>query len=289
MTRIRGVDVSTYQGVISDEIAASLVAEGCVFAYVRAAVGNEARPDDRLKANVDVFKRHGIAVGPYLFPYPLPKLDPVAQAEHHFRLAEGLGSNVGELAPAIDAEWPPRESRAKDGTLVYDWRDKWGCTPAQLRDWLARYGARIDELSGCDCPLYTYRYWWDCIEGWNEPALTARRLWLADYGYKGAVPTDEQLAKIKPPRGFEKITILQHDGDGGLRLPTAKGANTGNDVDWNVMADPNDLFKLLGQPREPLPPPTEIADLASIAHAGASGLIVDAEIAAYRRDRIDAT
>lgn len=286
MKRLRGVDVSTYQGVITDAIVEALAAEGCAFAYCRGAVGNEAKADDRFKANIDVFRRHGIAAGPYLFPYPLPHLDAVAQAEHQFRLIEGLGSNVGELAPMIDAEWPPREEKeTSTGRIVSVW-SKWGCTPAQIRDWLEKYGERLDALSGCDCPLYTYRYWWDCIEGWLSGALCSRRLVLADYGMKGRVPTDDELAKLKPPRGFDRVTILQHDGDGGLRLPGAGGANTGNDVDWNVMPDPDDLFALLGQPRDPAPLPAELEDLAGVAHAGASGLIVDDMIAEYRRSRI---
>ena len=287
--RIRGVDVSTYQGVISDAIAKALVDEGCAFAYIRAAVGNGAKADDRFEQNVAVFKRHGIAVGPYLFPYPLPHLDPVAQARLHVELSGGLGSNVGELAPMLDAEWPPRETKLKDGTIELTWK-KWGCSAPQLRDWLTQYGREVDRLSGCNCPIYTYRYWWSCVEGWLAPELCARPLHLADYGYKGVVPTDEQLARVSVPKGFDRITILQHDGDGGLRLPTAAGLNTGNDVDWNVMPDASDLVRLMGQPREPETPGDPIVDIAaitSVAHAQASGLIVDDMIAEYRRTRID--
>ncbi len=230
--RLRGVDVSQYQGIITDGIAEALVAEGCAFAYCRGAIGNETGIDSRFLANVEVFRRNGIAAGAYLFPFPLPHLDPIAQAEQHVRLIEGLGSNVGDLAPMIDAEWPPRETRLANGTIEATWV-KWKCTPAQIRGWLVRYGARLDELSGCDCPYYTYRYWDDCIEGWLSPEIRARRLVLADYTMQGRVPTDDELARVKVPRGWDRITILQHDGDGYLRMP-ADGA----DVDWNVMLDP---------------------------------------------------
>lgn len=291
MRRIRGVDVSTFQGVITDAIAEALVREGCVFAYCRGAVGNEAKPDDRFKANVEVFLRHGIAVGSYLFPYPLPKLDPKAQAESHMRLVEGLGSNVGELAPMIDAEWPPREEwKVIDGvkTLTYPWQ-KWGCSKEQIRGFLEVYGARLDELSGCNCPLYSYRYWWECIAGWLSEPLCARPFVLADYGMKGRVPNDDELVNVVPPKGISKITILQHDGDGGLRLPTPSGVGSGNDVDWNVMPDPNDLFKLLGQRGDPLPMPADdgavLVDPA--VKQDTMGLIVDDMIAEYRRTRID--
>ncbi len=283
--RIRGVDVSQYQGIIGDAIVEALVRDGCAFAYCRGAIGNEKGVDSRFKANVEVFRRHGVAVGAYLFPFPLPHLDPVAQAEQQMGLIEGLGSNVGELAPMLDAEWPPREEhKVVDGvkTLTYPWK-KWGCSAAQIRDWLLRYAARVDELSGCNCPLYTYRYWWACIEGHLETSFGKRPLVLADYTMQGRVPTDAELARVKVPAPWSKITILQHDGDGGLRMPLG-----GADVDWNVMPDAADLFKLLGQQREPEALPTELPELVSVAHAQASGLIVDDMIAEYRRSRIDA-
>lgn len=290
--RVRGVDVSVFQGTITDEIAGCLAAEGCAFAYCRAAVGNGAAPDKNLEANLTVFRRHGIATGRYLFPFPLPKLSPVAHAEHHWRLIEPTVLD-GDLAEAIDAEWPPREEREKTtGRIVSVWA-KWGCTAPQIREWLAAYSDRLDVLSGRRGPLYTYRYWWDCIEGWEEPTLTNRLLWLADYGLKGVVPTDEQLARVRPIRGFDRIAILQHDGDGGLRLPTLKGPSTGNDVDWNAMPDPADLERLRGPgaPRGEASGATDtfLADVARLGHQEASGLIVEDLVAAYRRERIEAS
>lgn len=287
--RIRGVDVSAFQGVITDAIAQALVAEGCVFAYVRAAVGTGTKADDRFLANVAVLQRAGIAVGPYFFPYPLIGLDPVGQARLHMQLAAYLGSHTGELAPMIDAEWPPRETRLADGAIEQTWVKR-GLSAAQQRAWLEAYGDEIDRLSGCDCPFYSYAYQLSCYEVWLSPKLCARPLHLANYSMQGRVPTDAELAKLVPPKGYTKITTLQHDGTGGLRLPTAAGPNTGNDVDWNVMLDANDLWRLMGQQRDPEPTAIsddEIAKLAAVAHEQASDLIVDDMIADYRRTRID--
>ncbi len=61
----------------------------------------------------------------------------------------------------------------------------------------------------------------------------------------------------------------------------------GADVDWNVMLDPEDLARLTGQPREPATLPAELTELVTVAHAQASGLIIDDMIAEYRRTRID--
>jgi len=282
MRRIRGVDVSLYQN-LTEEIVQALVEEDEVrFAYVRCAVGTTARRDARFRANVELFKRYGVPVGPYFFPYPLPGLDPVAQARLHVSLAEGLGTSIGELAPMKDYEWPPRETRLKDGTIEQTWK-KFGCSAPQIRGWLEAYDEEVDRLSGCDGPAYTYPYWAECVEMWRSPRLTSRPLVLAWYPLKGIVPTDEQLARVPVTRGWDRITIVQHDGDGGLRLPVS-----GGDVDFDVMLDPADLDRLTGQPREPeRTTQADLEALASLAHAGAAGLIAEDEIARYRRERIE--
>ena len=278
MKRLRGIDVSTYQGVLTDAIVAALIDEGCAFAYVRAAVGTGSRPDDRLVHNIALFKSYGLACGPYFFPYPLPHLDPEVQAELHMSVAEGLGSNVGDLAPMIDAEWPPRETRLKDGTLEQTWA-KWGCTDAQIRSWLLRYGRRVDALTGCTCPFYSYRYWLKCVRPELEPEFGLRPLVLADYSWSGRVPDDEACAKLSVPAPWKKVTIWQHDGDGGLRLPAG-----GADVDWSVMPDPADLDALRGMTRAI--PPLPAIDLTAAQHEG-MGIMLDEMIAEYRRTRID--
>ena len=280
--RLRGVDVSTYQGVLTPAIGEALQKEGCDFAYCRCIVGNEKKLDDRFLANIELFNSIGIACGGYLFPYPLPHLDPIAQAEAHVAALETVGTTYGEMAPMIDAEWPPRETKLKDGSIEQTWK-KFGCSAPQIREWILKYAARVDELTGCTSPFYSYRYWIACIEAAKAPELGDRPLVLADYSFTGRVPDDAACAALKVPGPWSKVTIWQHDGDGGLRLPVPGG----NDVDWNVMPNPEDLSRLLGQPKDPAPLPNELPDLASVALAGSMGGMMDDMIAEYRRSRID--
>lgn len=279
MRRLRGVDVSVAQGSITDAIVDALVTSECSFAYIRGVSGNEKDPDSRMRLNAEVFRRHGIPVGFYFVTFPLPHLDPIAQAEHHVRIIEST-AGPGELAPMIDAEWPPRETRLKDGTIEDTW-GKWKCSEVQLREWLLEYADRLDDLSGSSCPFYDYRYHLQCIGAVKAPEFGQRPLVLADYTWSGRVPDDAACAALKVPAPWDRVTIWQHDGDGGLRLPG------GADCDWNVMADPEDLNRLMARPEASIPPPPLDADGITLAHVMASAQIVEDSIAEYRRTRDD--
>jgi GH25 family lysozyme M1 (1,4-beta-N-acetylmuramidase) len=282
---LRGIDVSAIQGELTDADWEAIAAAGIRFAYLRGVVGNEYR-DTRLLQNVERAKRAGIRPGAYVFPFPLPHLDPKRQADFFVSLLEGVGTNIGELPIAFDLEWPPPEERSHDGRIVNVWA-KWGCSASQIREWGLACLARGEALTGHKWSIYTYRYFWQRIEGSKAGEYGERPLWLADYTYSGRIPTAEQAHATKGLAPWIKPTIVQHDGNGGLRLPN------GRDADFNVLLGGEELLaKLTGDVR--LESADTLSDLASVTAAIAAsrlsttGAIVESLIADYRRERIDA-
>jgi GH25 family lysozyme M1 (1,4-beta-N-acetylmuramidase) len=282
---IRGTDLSAIQTVLTDAVWKKLADDGIKFAFLRAVVGNESWVDGAAAENARRARAHGILVAPYCFIYPLPHLDPLAQADYFVRRLEGLGLMPDELPPMGDAEWPPREEwKVIDGkkTLTYPWRDKWHCNPDQIRDWLEHHYARCDELTGIEWLMYSYRYWMDCVEMWKSPTLTKRKLVLADYTLLGKWPTDEELARLKNPRGFDRIHFVQHDGDGGMRLPN------GGDADFDCFLGTEEELRALAAPTGQLiEVAAEMPVDAELARLREMGAIVDDSIGEYRRNRID--
>src|SRR5579864_9557685 len=98
---LRGLDVSAAQGRVDWGCVAGM---GCRFAIIKCKQGNDGI-DPRFAENVAGAKAAGLLVGAYHFAYPLPKLDPRAQARAFFE-ASSLGNRAGELPPALDLEWP---------------------------------------------------------------------------------------------------------------------------------------------------------------------------------------
>jgi len=233
---MRGTDLSAVQGDVSDDDWRKLAELDVRFAFLRLVVGNEPWTDVGVaKRNAERARAHGILVAPYLFAYPLPHLLPDAQVEHLFALVEQLGE-LG-MPPALDLEWPPRETRRKDQTLEDTWK-KWGCSPVQLREWGLRALERGVELTGSPWFVYSFRYWLQCIEAAKSPELGDYPLWLADYSFKGRWPERPEIERLTVPAPWQQITIVQHDGDGGLKLPSAR------DADFSVgLIDPADLLQ----------------------------------------------
>jgi len=276
---IKGIDVSAIQGELTDQDWQAIAAAGVKFAWLRGVVGNEYR-DSRLKENVERAKRAGVKPGAYVFPFPLPHLDPRVQADFFVSLLEGLGSSAGELPIAFDAEWPPPEERDKASGRIIDTWAKWKCSPPQLRDWLLACLDRGEELTGHTWAVYTYRYWSKRVELEKAVELAGRPLWLADYSFVGRTPTAIEAHLHKPTGPWKKVTAIQHDGDGGLRLPN------GRDADFNVfLGDEIDLERFCGVESDVVIPAADVA--AAAVRQSTLGLITEDLIASYRRDRID--
>lgn len=280
-----GVDISAVQGVLDPKVWAALKAKDIDFALHRFVVGNDAGIDSAAKENISRAEDAGIQSGKYLFAYPLPHIDPVKQVDEWFSKIEKSGSLAGEIPNAIDLEWPPREEwQVVNGvrTLVYPWK-KWGCSAQQILEWGLAALERGLQLSGVPWFVYSFRYFLDCIDAANSAALGQFPLWLADYATQGHYTTADEMARVKIPApwnadGSAGLVIMQNDGDGGLLLPN------GRDADFNVAnADLlNALIAMTGTPKEePAPIDTEAARLDM------NGLIVDADIDRYRRERVN--
>jgi hypothetical protein len=291
---LRGIDVSVYQGDLVQAHWDAIRAAGVRFAYIRGAVGNDVT-DAQLAANMERARRAGIRRTPYVFPYPLPKLDPRAQAEG---LVARLGQHAFDvdLPIVFDLEWPPPAEVGKDGRVVDVWA-RWGCSPAQIRDWSLTCLGRGEELTGHRWMIYTYRYFWASIEGHLSHELMTRRLVLADYRYKGRVPS---VVEAHGTRALENArtgvswepTIVQHDGDGGLVLPD------GRDADFNVLLGGEALLEQLRfeaerRPEAPADVFTALPSLGDVlAGIAASrgqirGALLEEGIDEYRRTRVD--
>jgi GH25 family lysozyme M1 (1,4-beta-N-acetylmuramidase) len=289
---IKGTDLSAIQGVRPITEWSQMATMGIRFAIMRAVVGNESWSDTAALENVRRARAHGIVCGPYVFPYPLPHINPIDQAEHFVRRLEAMKVDLSELPIAFDAEWPPREEyKTINGVkqLMYPWK-KWGCSAPQIRQWIMQCISRLERLIGRHVIVYSYRYWLKCIEAELIPELAERPLWLADYTYMGRWPSREECARVKAPAPWKQIAIMQHDGNGGLRLPS------GGDADFNVMfGGEATLEKIvrdrLATPTDTLPDlkpaaPEPFIDLAAAKHEQL-GILTEEGIRAYRQSRID--
>lgn len=243
---IPGLDVHAGYGRLSWKLVA---ASGYRFAYCKSTQGNDPQKDDLTwKRNVQEAQANGMAAGVYHFAYPLPYGEkkpagrhPIEQAERFHTRVGGHGSLIGQLAPAVDAEWPPPE----------EW-EQWGCTATQINDWLREHCHAVALLFGRLPVIYTYPAWWRAlIHGGADTGWAAKYpLWLASYTW---------LGPGTPPRGWETPhlswvretwegwSICQHSAEGSkVRIPGI----TACPVDRNVIRDMTTLRRLLGDPED---------------------------------------
>jgi GH25 family lysozyme M1 (1,4-beta-N-acetylmuramidase) len=208
---LRGVDVSVLQGDIDWK---AVVAEGLRFAIIKCAEGNKPAADAKFHANRDGAKAAGIVVGAYNFAYPLPHIAPSDAAKQHYDLCEGLGSDPGDLPPALDLEWP------EPG----DWQ-KWNCNADQIRGWALGYLDAATSLWGCTPTLYTYPNFWMRIGGPAESEFATYALWIASYQHPLEWPNDTMKPLSFGPWGG-KWAIWQSSGGSFYKLPNGAPCDT---------------------------------------------------------------
>ena len=181
------VDVSAAQGARLD--IHGFLAADVVGAYVESTVGNDG-PNPHYQTQVQQFRDAGIAVGAYLFAYPLPNAtghvnrDPRGQALLFYNDSGGLGDQAGELPPMLDSEWPPPKEWAQ-----------WSVTQATIASWLDACAEDIDGLWNRTCGIYTDGggFWKPLGGAVLQPSFAARKLWFAEYPLdtpRSDVPTD---------------------------------------------------------------------------------------------------
>lgn len=209
---IPGCDVHAGYGLISWPVVAS---SGIRFAYMKCSQGNE-RPgvDATYRRNVEHARANGIAVGAYHYAYCLPPhpdhpfRSPREEAEFAFRSCAGLGSQAGELSPVVDAEHP------EPG----DWA-KWGCSAAQISEWLHEYCEAATLLWGRLPVIYTYPWWWRSLGAADVSWAAPYPLWMANYTHPGpGVPPDGSGPIVPVP--WQQWAVWQYSADGSKeRVP----------------------------------------------------------------------
>lgn len=199
---ILGLDASSVQGLLQ---IAALDAAGCKILFAKCQQGNDGKDPD-FERNIAAARAAGWRCGAYHFLYPLPKLDPVAQAEGFFK-ASPLGSADGDLPPALDLEWPDPDT---------GWK-KWGCTAQEVSDFARRCAERMTELYGRKPIIYIYPYFENSLihSGADVAWLAEYPLWIASYG--GTKPTI--------PAPWTDWTFWQFDGNGGRKMPNGGDAD----------------------------------------------------------------
>lgn len=275
---VQGLDISVVQGKnIPWEAEKN---RGTSFVYMRCQVGNNEK-DINFSDNTYHAMLANLFCGGYFFPFPLPHLDPKEQAELFVKSLtidsdHALGSNVGELPPAYDLEWPPPE----------EW-GKWKCTADQIVDWSIICLARIEKLIGCAPIIYSYPYFIAAISvAKNFTKLLKYKLWIAGgsayLNGDGHIP---DLSRERPPKvvGWGNDWLIwQHDGNGGRRL------THGVDADFNVFRLPlSELERYCKVAVAPMEgPPDTLPDL-TVVSAETSALVVADMVHEYRRQRAE--
>jgi lysozyme len=217
-----GYDVSSVQGKVPwDKVAAD---PRFKFAIVKCYTGNDGK-DPFYMVNIEAARGAGLRVGAYYFAYPLPHLDPKDQARNFFAVCGGIGTQPGDLPPILDAEWPAPEGFAK-----------WNCTPQQVREWVLACLQEMERLWGVTPMVYSYPYWEASVHTELLPELARFPLHQANYEYNGKIPPEGYSPKVAKP--WDKATIVQFDGNGGLKLPNGADVDVnmfiGTEADWQA-------------------------------------------------------
>lgn len=230
---IGGLDVSDAQGSIG---WAKVRAAGYRFAILKCGNGNDGI-DSTFATNLAAARAEGIPCGAYQFLYPIGLLStpqhtnrqPEEQAKYHFGASQGLGCGAGDIQTFMDCEWP--ESTA-------DWT-KFGCSIAQIQDWLCRYKQTYESESGVLMGIYTDEYWWEQIQGGTISSFASAPFWAAHPMPTTALPVAPDAPKIYKP--FTSWSIWQHTWK--LSVPGIVDA-----VDGNCIPDENTFAALTTRP-----------------------------------------
>lgn len=245
---IRGLDASAVQR----EVPFHLLGSEYKFAILKAQQGNDGF-DPFFVRNADAAFDHGLEVFAYCFTYPLPHLDPKAQAALFVQRLEK--TRVAGRPIFLDNEWPE---------VGPGWK-KWGCSPKQLADWQQANAEEVHRLSGVRPVIYTYDYWWGAVRD-GAPSLGyphgADVSWASEYDlwmawYRTGWPKPGDAPKV--PRPFRTWRFWQFDGNKGLKLPN------GVDCDFCVFNGDEAALKsyaLGGKPEDDLCPP--VGDLNTV-------------------------
>ncbi len=155
-TKLRGIDVSKWQGTIA---WSKVAGAGIRFAIVRATKGR-TYIDPKFQANVAGARANGIVVGAYHRATPsgganANTVDARAEADHYLDVAS---PGVGDLIPALDIE------------------ETGGLAPPDLVVWVKAWVTRVTNVLGIRPMLYASPNFWTVHMGGST--------WFADHGYR---------------------------------------------------------------------------------------------------------
>jgi lysozyme len=152
---VKGIDVSTYQGVVDWHAAK---AAGIEFAFARVSDG-VSHPDDQFARNWPAMKTAGVVRGVYQFFRPGG--DPVAQADLVMQKLQAAGGlAAGDLPVVMDME-------------VSD-----GLSPAAIQANMHTWLTKIEQATGRKPIIYTAAFMSSNV----GTGFTAYPLWVANYG-----------------------------------------------------------------------------------------------------------
>jgi GH25 family lysozyme M1 (1,4-beta-N-acetylmuramidase) len=214
---VEGFDVSKFQGPITTGNLLATRAAGKRFMMVRGWEGLSSTGDDRFAANVACAKSIGLPVGAYLVGHP--NADPVKQAMLHFDGVKGLGTQPGEMYPALDLE------------LVE------GMSDLERLQWASEYIVAAEKLWGHAIQFYSYPNYLDALDKMGDTSALVRcTLWFA--WYQRSLPT-------MPHGPWQKLGMWQSSGGTG---PGAWHLPNGLPCDEDAIPDEATFQSLLVQP-----------------------------------------
>ncbi len=201
--RIKGIDVSRFQGVIGwKQVARTRIK----FAYIQASRGHrddcsvapeQCGPDPYWERNSRKARAVGLRVGAYHRAFAEGPDESAARADAR-REANAFAATVGkvkrgDLRPALDVESP----------FV-------GLSEQDLRRWLRTFARRTEKLLGVKPIIYTNQSSWLATGDMTWFARNGYPLWVANYG----VPRPAMPARNWAGKGW---TIWQFTSTGSVR------------------------------------------------------------------------
>ena len=156
---IEGIDVSKWQGEISDQTWRAIKRSGIEFAFVKATDGT-SWIDPQFENNWERSREANIMRGAYHFWRPEQNIE---QQAHHFLNVVKPVSSDDDLPPILDVE---RKLRADDSKDLY---------AEHIQQWLNLVSAEMN----CRPIIYTSVGFWD---SYVAPRFGDYPLWVANYG-----------------------------------------------------------------------------------------------------------
>lgn len=207
----RGIDVSRWQHPEPESIDWERVAgNGESFAIIKATDPVDG-PNPNFENDSAEAHEHGLIIGAYHKAHP--DLDATEQADDFVKALELQPDGATTLPPVLDLELANGQS------------------PEEINEWAHEFMERVEEKTGRQPMMYTYRSFWR-VEMGDTTDFSEYPLWLA--AYQDEPPTDDI------PGGWDQMTIWQRSETGkvdGLITPVDLDVFNGTEADLKAFAE----------------------------------------------------